>query len=242
MNTALLTIDDFASRNTPALVDYLTEKGIRPILFGWGEMIEKHYDEALYAVKKGFIVGNHSYSHPHFSELTTQQAIEEVDKKYGKTCHNISYNILHNKLDAEECVNDAYLGAWNAIPPARPNPLLTYLCKIVRNLSLKRYEFNTAIKRNSTYDVAMEELESCLSSPETIESEIALKELTHIIENFLDSLSTENRVIFLRRYWFSDTYSDIAARVGMTEKNVSVRLTRIREKLRNYLTEREVLA
>lgn len=80
MNTALLTIDDFASRNTPALVDYLTEKGIRPILFGWGEMIEKHYDEALYAVKKGFIVGNHSYSHPHFSELTTQQAIEEVEK------------------------------------------------------------------------------------------------------------------------------------------------------------------
>ena len=172
----------------------------------------------------------------------SEQAIEEVDKKYGKTCHNISYNILHNKLDAEECVNDAYLGAWNAIPPARPNPLLTYLCKIVRNLSLKRYEFNTAIKRNSTYDVAMEELESCLSSPETVESEIALKELTHIIENFLDSLSTENRVIFLRRYWFSDTYSDIAARVGMTEKNVSVRLTRIREKLRNYLTEREVLA
>ena len=172
----------------------------------------------------------------------SEQAIEEVDKKYGKTCHNISYNILHNKLDAEECVNDAYLGAWNAIPPARPNPLLTYLCKIVRNLSLKRYEFNTAIKRNSTYDVAMEELESCLSSPETIESEIALKELTHIIENFLDSLSTENRVIFLRRYWFSDTYSDIAARVGMTEKNVSVRLTRIREKLRNYHTEREVLA
>ncbi|MBR0319689.1 MAG: polysaccharide deacetylase family protein [Clostridia bacterium] len=80
MNTALLTIDDFASRNTPALVDYLTEKGIRPILFGWGETIEKHYDEALYAVKKGFIVGNHSYSHPHFSELTTQQAIEEVEK------------------------------------------------------------------------------------------------------------------------------------------------------------------
>ena len=171
----------------------------------------------------------------------SEQVIEEVDKKYGKTCHNISYNILHNKLDAEECVNDAYLGAWNAIPPARPNPLLTYLCKIVRNLSLKRYEFNTAIKRNSTYDVAMEELESCLSSPETVESEIALKELTHIIENFLDSLSTENRVIFLRRYWFSDTYSDIAARVGMTEKNVSVRLTRIRENLRNYLKEREVL-
>lgn len=171
----------------------------------------------------------------------SEQAIEEVDKKYGKTCHNISYNILHNMLDAEECVNDAYLGAWNSIPPTRPNPLLTYICKMVRNLSLKRYEFNTAIKRNSTYDVAMEELESCLSSPNTIEDEIALKELTCIIEKFLDTLSVENRVIFLRRYWFSDTYSDIAARMGMTEKNVSVRLARVRQNLRNYLTEREVL-
>lgn len=171
----------------------------------------------------------------------SEQAIEEVDKKYGKTCHNISYNILHNTLDAEECVNDAYLGAWNTIPPARPNPLLTYICKIVRNLSLKRYEFNTAIKRNSTYDVAMEELETCLSSPDTIEDEIAVKELTCIIEKFLDTLSVENRVIFLRRYWFSDTYSDIAARMGMTEKNVSVRLARVRHNLRNYLTEREVL-
>ena len=171
-----------------------------------------------------------------------EQAIKETDIKYKKFLLSMAMNIVHDMCDSEECLNDTYIGAWNAIPPARPNPLLTYLCKIVRNLSLKRYEFNTAIKRNSTYDVAMEELESCLSSPETVESEIALKELTHIIENFLDSLSTENRVIFLRRYWFSDTYSDIAARVGMTEKNVSVRLTRIREKLRNYLTEREVLA
>lgn len=171
----------------------------------------------------------------------SEQAIDEVAKKYGKTCHNISYNILHSNLDAEECVNDAYLGAWNAIPPAKPNPLLTFLCKIVRNLSLKRYEFNTAIKRNSTYDVAMEELEACLSSPDTVEKALEAKELTRIIENFLDTLSVENRVIFLRRYWFSDTYQDIAARMGMTEKNISVRLTRTRQNLRNYLVERGVL-
>ncbi|MDD3751774.1 MAG: sigma-70 family RNA polymerase sigma factor, partial [Tissierellia bacterium] len=93
-------------------------------------------------------------------------------------------------------------------------------------------ELNTAIKRNSTYDVAMEELENCLASPNTVEDEIAGKELAHIIEGFLDTLSVENRVIFLRRYWFSDTYSDIAQRVGLTEKNVSVRLTRTRNKLR----------
>ena len=171
----------------------------------------------------------------------SEQAIKEVDSKYGRTCHNISFNILHNELDAEECVNDAYLGAWNAIPPARPNPLLTFLCKIVRNISLKRYELNTAIKRNSTYDIAMDELESCLALPGTVEHEIDGKELTHIIENFLDTLSTENRVIFMRRYWFSDTYSDIAQRVGLTEKNVSVRLTRTRKQMREYLLERGVL-
>ena len=122
----------------------------------------------------------------------SEQAIDEVAKKYGKTCHNISYNILHSNLDAEECVNDAYLGAWNAIPPAKPNPLLTFLCKIVRNLSLKRYEFNTAIKRNSTYDVAMEELESCLASPDTIEKTLEAKELTRIIENFLDKMDFQS--------------------------------------------------
>ena len=171
----------------------------------------------------------------------SEQAIKEVDSKYGRTCHNISFNILHNELDAEECVNDAYLGAWNAIPPARPNPLLTFLCKIVRNISLKRYELNTAIKRNSTYDIAMDELESCLASSDTVEHEIDGKELTHIIENFLDTLSAENRVIFMRRYWFSDTYSDIAKRVGLTEKNVSVRLTRTRKQMREYLLERGVL-
>ena len=170
----------------------------------------------------------------------SEQAIKETDLKYGRVCHSVSYNILHNTQDAEECVNDAYLGAWNAIPPARPNPMVIFLCRIVRNLSLKLYEKNTAAKRNSTYDVAMEELECCLSSPNTVEREIDGKELTLIIEDFLDTLTEENRVIFLRRYWFSDTYSDIAQYVGITEKNVSVRLTRIRKLLRKHLFERGV--
>ena len=171
----------------------------------------------------------------------SEQAINELDAKYGKTCHKISYNILHNDLDAEECVNDAYLGVWNAIPPQRPNPLLTFLCKIVRNLSVMRHHENTAMKRNSTYDVALEEIEGCLSSPATVEKEFEIKELAHIIESFLDTLTEENRVIFMRRYWFSDTYAEIAERVGLTEKNVSVRLSRTRKQLRGYLIEREVL-
>lgn len=171
----------------------------------------------------------------------SEQAIKELDSKYGKVFHSLSFKILSNHQDAEECVNDSYLGTWNAIPPAKPNPLLAFVCKIVRNISLKRYEQNTAVKRNSHYDVAMEELGDCLASTTTIEEEIAERELTKIIESFLDSLSKENRVIFLRRYWFSDTYADISKQVGLTENNVSVRLTRIRKELREYLLEREVL-
>lgn len=170
----------------------------------------------------------------------SQLAIEELDRKYGRIFHSVSYNILSCHQDAEECVNDAYLGAWNAIPPAKPNPLLAFVCKIVRNISLKRYEHNTATKRNSHYDAVLEELEDCLASSATIDEYLEERALTGMIESFLDSLSTENRVIFLRRYWFCDTYAHIAALVGLTEKNVSVRLTRIRKELRKYLSEREV--
>jgi len=171
----------------------------------------------------------------------SELAIKELDLKYGKVCHSVSYNILHNRQDTEECVNDAYLAAWNAIPPQRPNPLLTFLCKIVRNISITRYHSNTAMKRNSAYDVALEELENCLAAPTTVETEIEMDELTRMIDSFLEMLSQENRVIFMRRYWFSDTYAEIAERVGLTEKNVSVRLTRIRQKMKEYLTERDVI-
>ena len=173
--------------------------------------------------------------------VRSEQAIKELDIKYGKIFHKTSYNILNDELDVEECVNDAYLGTWNTIPPTRPHSLLAYVCQIVRNISLKRYHLKKAIKRNSTYGVAMEELDACLSSASTVEDEIETKELVRIIESFLDTLSSENRVIFLQRYWFSDSYSDIAKKVGISEKSVSVRLTRIRRKMRDYLVEREVL-
>lgn len=170
----------------------------------------------------------------------SEQGIRELDIKYGKLCHKLSYNILNSWPDAEECVNDGYLGAWNAIPPAKPNPLAAYVCKIVRNISLKLYYRKEATKRNSTYDIAMEELKLRQFAPNTVETEIEAKETARIIESFLDTLSVENRVIFMRRYWFSDTYADIAERVGLTEKNISVRLTRIRARMKQYLFEREV--
>lgn len=170
-----------------------------------------------------------------------QQAIRELDIKYGKICHNLSYNIVNNRQDAEECVNDAYLGAWNAIPPVRPNPLLSYIVKIVRNISLKIYWRKEAAKRSGHYTIALEEIEGYIADQKTVEDEIEARELARIIGEFLDTLTLENRVIFMRRYWFADSYKDIAEFVGLTEKNISVRLTRIREKMRQYLIEREVL-
>ncbi len=170
----------------------------------------------------------------------SEQGIQELDIKYGSICRKLSHNIVNNRQDAEECVNDAYLGAWNAIPPARPDPLLPYICKIVRNLSLKIYYRKEAAKRSSRCTTAMEEIEAWIADPNTVEAEIEAKELARVIADFLDTLSLENRVIFIRRYWFSDRVKDIAAFVGLSEKNISVRLTRIRMKMKQYLIEREV--
>lgn len=170
----------------------------------------------------------------------SEQAIRELDIKYGKICRRLSYNIVNSRQDAEECVNDAYLGAWNAIPPAKPDPLAAYLCKIVRNISLKTYYRKEAGKRNSTYTIAMEEIEACTAGPDTVEAQMEARELARIIESFLDTLTVKERVIFMRRYAYMDPYADIAKRVGISEKNVSVRLTLIRRKLKQYLIEREV--
>lgn len=170
----------------------------------------------------------------------SEQGIRELDIKYGKICHYLSYNIVNSRQDAEECVNDAYLGVWNTIPPTRPNPLLSYIAKIVRNISLKSYWRKEADKRSGQYTIALQEIEGCIADPKTVEDEIEVKELARIIENFLDTLPLENRVIFMRRYWFADSYKDIAEFIGLTEKNISVRLTRIREKMKKYLIEREV--
>lgn len=171
----------------------------------------------------------------------SERGIEELDTKYGATCHRIAQNILGNKEDAEECVNDAYLGVWNSIPPKKPSLLSAFLFKILRNLSITRYHANTAQKRNSFYDIALDELGETISTEESIEKECSQKELTNAIEGFLDTLTRENRVIFVCRYWFSESYTEIAKRTGLTEKNISVRLTRIREKMKEYLSERGIL-
>ena len=170
----------------------------------------------------------------------SEQAITELSRKYGALCFQIADNILDDPQDAEECVNDAYLGAWNAIPPAHPTPLLSYIVKIVRNISLKIYWRKETAKRSGRYTVALEEIEGCIADQKTVEDEIEARELARTIEAFLDTLTAKERVIFMRRYAYADTYADIAKRVGISEKNVSVRLTLIRQKMKQYLIEREV--
>ena len=164
-------------------------------------------------------------------------AIDAVQQRYGKRCLAAACHILPDSRDAEECVSDVWLRLWNAIPPERPDCLLGYLCKIVRNLAIKRCRWNHAEKRGG-YQIALEELEECLPDPSCVEAEVEAGELAGLLEAFLDTLSRENRVIFLRRYGFCDSYAQIARRVGLSEKTVSVRLTRLRQRMRDYLAER----
>jgi len=170
----------------------------------------------------------------------SEQAIIELSNKYGSVCTRVANNILNNRQDTEECVNDAYLGAWNTIPPQKPNPLLSYVCRIVRNLAIKRYHTNTATKRNSIYDVALDELENCFPGSASVEDEFNAGEVAQSINEFLETLDKKNRIIFVRRYWYSDSIPEIAKLFHTSNHNISVRLSRTREKLKKHLTKEGV--
>ena len=165
----------------------------------------------------------------------SEQAIAQLQSKYGRRCLRVAANILNNPLDAEECVNDAYLAVWNAIPPQRPEALPAYVCRIVRNLSIKKYHANSARKRDSRYDMALDELEECIQTGKAAEEQVAVKELAEAINQFLGTLSRENRVMFVRRYWFSDSVTDIAGMFRTSSRNVSLRLLRVRKGLKTHL-------
>mgnify|MGYP002773058711 CR=1 FL=1 len=162
----------------------------------------------------------------------SEQALIELSQKYGSVCAKVANNILNDARDTEECVNDAYLGVWNTIPPQKPNPLLSYVCRIVRNLALKKYHANTAAKRNSSYDVTLDELENCFPASASVEDEFNANEVARSIDRFLKTLDKESRILFVRRYWHSDSITDFAQLFCTGNHNISVRLSRIREKLR----------
>lgn len=168
-----------------------------------------------------------------------EEAIAATASKYGSYCTSIAKNILHISEDSEECVNDTYLSAWNSMPPHRPNILPSFLGKITRNLAFNRYKHNTAEKRGGgEAPLVLEELGDVVSGRDSVESEADRRELVGAINGFLKTLTREKRAIFVCRYWYFDSVSEIASRFGMTENNVYVALNRLRSKLRVYLNER----
>lgn len=168
-------------------------------------------------------------------EVRDEDAIAKIAEKYGGYCRAIAYRILGSEEDAEECVSDAYWKAWNAIPPARPAKLRLFLAKITRNLALHRFEKNTAAKRVGEMNAVLEELQECISDGETPETALLAAELQKCVNDFLRALPKREGDLFLRRYFFTETIADIAARFGMRENAVAVALCRTRGKLKKHL-------
>jgi len=171
----------------------------------------------------------------------SEAAITETQTKYGKYCFTVANNILYSKEDAEECVNDTYVRAWNSIPPQRPSKLSAFLAKITRNLALDRYDRIKAHKRSDCAEIALEELGECIpyfDEYSQVSSELALKEA---INGFLSSLKKEPRIIFMRRYWYLCSVKEIASSLGLSESNVKVSLMRTRIKFKMYLEKQGII-
>lgn len=163
-------------------------------------------------------------------------AIQETSKKYGAYCYAIANNILNSKEDSEECVNDTWLKTWNAIPPQKPAILQMFLAKITRNLSLDRFLARTAQKRGGgEIHLVLDELAECLPSSSDVAGEYERKELGQLVGKYINKLPPRDRIIFLRRYFFTDSIADIATRYHLSENNITVILSRTRKKIKNYL-------
>ncbi len=172
----------------------------------------------------------------------SDHAISETAAKYGKYCTGISMQILHNVWDAEECVNDTWLHAWNAIPPKRPSVLQAYLGRITRNLSLDKWKRNSAQKRGgSQVDLMLEELGDCIPAADSVQMEVETKAIAQTISDFLRKQPEMSRYLFIRRYWYGDSIADLAAKTKFTESYVKTSLFRLRQKLKECLEEEEVL-
>ena len=174
----------------------------------------------------------------------SEQAIANLAYKYGGLMRKVAFHLLQDLEDTEECVNDAYLGAWNSIPPERPDPLSTYVCRITKNLAMNKLRYNQAKKRNAALERSLqelEELEGSLPAAENTEDAWTARHLTEAIESFLDGLDRKNRVMFVKRYWFGQSVESIAKELSMRENSVAVRLKRIRAKLKDYLEKEGIL-
>lgn len=166
----------------------------------------------------------------------SEAAIEAAEKKYGAFCHSIAWNLLHSQEDAAECVNDTWHGLWNTIPPQRPEKLGPYAARVTRNLAMKRLSRQNAQKRQGE-TVSYDELSQCIPDEQTLERVMEGKELTRLLDAFLDTLEDRDRNLFLRRYWFFDSVRQLARTFGLTESHVKVKLYRMRKALKRYLEQ-----
>ena len=168
-----------------------------------------------------------------------EQAIKETEIKYGRLCLSVAYNILNNNEDSEECVNDTYMGVWNAIPPTRPSNFMAFVCKITRNLSLKRLETQARQKRSQATLVSLDELAQVLSD-ESIADGVSDEDIGKLISDFLRNEKEEIRNVFIRKYYFFDSIGDIALRYSFTESKIKNMLHHTRKKLKDYLIKEGV--
>ena len=163
-----------------------------------------------------------------------EHAIKETDSKYGRLCFRTAKNILTNDEDSEECVNDTYLTLWNKIPPTRPDNFTAFICRITRNLSLKKLELSNAKKRSSNATISLSEIETILPD-DRIAPGLEDEELGKLINAFLWSEKKDARNVFLRKYWFFDSISDIADRYSFSKSKVKSMLFHTRNRLREFL-------
>lgn len=169
----------------------------------------------------------------------SESAITQTDKKYGELCYSVANRILSSRPDSEECVQDAYLGIWNAIPPAHPSNFKAFVLRITRNISLSRLRKNLAKKRGADLEISLTELEAVLPDSK-IRPDAEDSAIGEAINEFLGRLDTDSRVVFMRKYWFFDSVEEISKRLGFSESKVKSSLFRTREKLRRFLEERGV--
>lgn len=170
-----------------------------------------------------------------------ESALTETARKYGSAMYSVSFNILKNRWDAEECVNDAYIGTWKAIPPTRPVSLYAFVCRIVRNRSINRYKALLAKKRYSGENLPFEDLAESLAAEGSMSDELEEKELADILGEWLSRQRKLNRYIFIRRFWFADPAEVIAKKAKLSKSAVYSRIDRMKKDLLAFLTERGVL-
>ena len=165
----------------------------------------------------------------------SEEAITCTMHQYGIYLMKLALNILHIHEEAEECVNESYLSAWNQMPPDWPNRLLPYLGRIARCLALNRYDYLTARKRGTNFDLQLSELEECLTSGNSTEQQYDEHAVADVISAFLRTQDEESRNMFIRRYWYSDSIKQIARRYHVHESKVKSQLFRTRNRLKDYL-------